>query len=238
MAICSPVNVTQVHRTQKLDDISYLKTLSVWGVSVSITKPACSKSVNWQLKIGVISGSESGCDQGTVAFRLLMQSCWTILRGLLMARMLMQLPCCQQKLLKKDIFWVQGGLIIFFFCRKKKNLNIFLLCSISRFKQHKQKYAKWQKRKSMAGATHAHKHRHKVYTYWTHLSVCPLVLLGRRQLFPSGVETRRHRSPKCFCSLTHSHSSHDVQQFHAMKMLMTQPCFHCISDILNWRRNL
>lgn len=67
--------VTQVHWAQKLDEISYLKTLSAWGVDVSITKPACCKSVNWQLKIGAILGKNgSNSDQSTAALSLLLQS--------------------------------------------------------------------------------------------------------------------------------------------------------------------
>lgn len=98
-----PIDVTQEYRAQKLDEIFYLKTLSVWGVSVSITKSACFKSVNWRLKIGAISGSGSNCNQSTVAFRLLMQSCWTPLWGLLTARRLTQLPVCEHKFRKTHI---------------------------------------------------------------------------------------------------------------------------------------
>lgn len=71
VVMCWPVDVTQVYRAQKLDEFSYPKTLSVWGVSVSITKSERFKSVNWQLKVGAISGRGSNCDQSTVAFRLL-----------------------------------------------------------------------------------------------------------------------------------------------------------------------
>lgn len=125
-----PINVTQVYRAQKLDEIFYLKTLSVRGVPVSITKSACFKSVNWQLKIGAISGSRSNCDRSVVAFRLLMQSCWTLLWGPLTARRLMQPPVCQHKFRKWHIFDFREDLNCYFCCRD--NLNILLICSISR----------------------------------------------------------------------------------------------------------
>jgi len=83
-----PIDVTQVHRAQKLYESSYLNKLSVWGVSVSVTKPACFQSVHWWLKRGAIAGSRNNCDRSPVAFGLSAQSCWTPLWGPLTGRRL------------------------------------------------------------------------------------------------------------------------------------------------------
>lgn len=61
-----PVNDTQVYRAKKLDEI-YLKTLAVRGVSVSIAKSVCFKSVIGHLQLGANSGSRSSWNQSAVA---------------------------------------------------------------------------------------------------------------------------------------------------------------------------
>lgn len=101
--------ITQVHWAQKLDEISYLKTLSAWGVSVSITKPAWSKFVNWQLKNRSNFGEKQEqwcpkhcCIQTVIAepdtplrlLRALFLQSLDTLRGPLRARRVTQPPIC------------------------------------------------------------------------------------------------------------------------------------------------